>query len=250
MKTTLKAALLLSLLIGCSKKDDVYIHNTGFVDLHDRPVGASAAELLSSSKFTSVKIEVQYMTGYQPDAAALNHLQTVLTSWLHKPAGITVVTKEIPASDKTTLSMDDVTRIELDNRTAFTNGTEMALYILYTNSDYVNSNVLGVAYKNTSIVLFGKKIEDNSGGIGQASRTKLVATVAEHEMAHLVGLVDNGSTMQTNHKDVQHGNHCNNRNCLMYYTADTNDILGFLVTGNIPSLDANCYADLHANGGQ
>lgn len=100
------------------------------------------------------------------------------------------------------------------------------------------------------MVVFGKKIHDNSGGLGQASRTKLEATVLEHELGHLLGLVDIGSPMQTNHKDASHGNHCNNTNCLMYYAAETTDILGYLLTGNIPSFDANCIADMKANGGK
>jgi hypothetical protein len=36
----------------------------------------------------------------------------------------------------------------------------------------------------------------------------------------------------------------------MYHAAETTDILGFLLTGNIPSLDAACVADLRANGGK
>jgi len=249
VKTALKAVLILSIVIGCSKKEGGYIHSSGYVDLNNRPVGATANELLSSSKFTSVTIEVQYMTGYQPDVAALNHLRTVLDSWVNKPGGITVITKEIPASPDSLLAVQDVVQIENNNRTVFTSGSTIGLYILYTNGNHVNPNTLGIAYKNTSLVLFGKKIQDNSGAIGQPSRTKLVATVAEHELGHLLGLVDLGSPMQTNHKDASYGNHCNNRNCLMYYASDTKDILGFLVTGNIPSLDANCFADIHANGG-
>jgi hypothetical protein len=250
MNTTLKLVLILSIFIGCSKKDSDYVNNPGASGLHNKPVGASANELLSSSKYTSVKIEVQYMSGYQPDAGALNHLQTVLSALVNKPGGISIVTKEIPASSNTVLSVNDVILIEKNNRTAFTSGGQLALYVLYTNGNYSDNNVLGVAYKNTSVVLFGKKIQDNSGGIGQASRTKLVATVAEHELGHLLGLVDIGSPMQTNHKDAAHGNHCSNTSCLMYYASETSDILGFLVTGNIPSFDANCLADLHANGGQ
>ena len=76
--------------------------------------------------------------------------------------------------------------------------------------------------------LFGKTINDNSGSIGQTSRTKLQTTVFEHELGHLLGLVDLGSPMQTNHKDAANGNHCNNTNCLMYYKSETTDILGFL----------------------
>jgi Metallo-peptidase family M12 len=250
MKTTLQLLLLLSIFVGC-KKDSSFVNNPGGSDqLYNRPVGASANDLLASSKYTSLKIEVQYMPGYLPDAAALNHLQATLSGLLNKPSGITIVTKEIPAAANQTLSVNDIITVEKNNRTAFINGAELAVYVLYTNGNYTDNNVLGVAYKNTSVALFGKKIQDNSGGIGQASRTKLTATVAEHELGHLLGLVDIGSPMQTNHKDAAHGNHCSNTSCLMYYASETSDIFGFLITGNIPSFDANCRADLHANGGQ
>jgi hypothetical protein len=36
----------------------------------------------------------------------------------------------------------------------------------------------------------------------------------------------------------------------MYYAAETTDILGFLISGPVPDLDANCLADLKANGGK
>lgn len=252
MKTYLLVfAIVIVLLSACSKSTTSYVNNPNAPEyLHNRPVGGSANELLASTKYTSLKIEVQYMTGYAPDAAALNHLQTVLTGLVNKPAGISIVTKEIPASANLTLSVNDITNIEKNNRTVFTSDNELGVYILYTNGNYTDASTLGVAYRNTSVALFGKKIQDNSGGLGQASRTKLVATVAEHELGHLLGLVDLGSAMQTNHKDAAHGNHCSNTNCLMYYASETTDILGFLVTGNIPSFDANCRADLHANGGQ
>jgi hypothetical protein len=250
MKLFLKVLLPILFFAACSKKT-YYVNNPDAPDyLHNRSVGASANELLASGKYTSLKIEVQYMTGFQPDAAALAHLQSTLSNILNKPSGITIVTKEIPASSGTALSVSDVITIERNNRSVFTTGSELGVYLLYTNGNYTDPNVLGIAYKNTSVVLFGKKINDNSGGLRQASRTKLVATVAEHELGHLLGLVDLGTVMQANHKDNAHGNHCNNTDCLMYYASETTDILGFLITGNIPSLDANCRADLTANGGK
>ena len=250
MKIFFKVLLLGFLFTTCSKKT-YYANNPDAPDyLHNRPVGASANELLASGKYTSLKIEVQYMTGFEPDAAALAHLQSTLSSLLNKPDGISIVTKEIPASTNSFLSLSDVISIERNHRSVFTSGSELAVYVLYTNGNYSDPNVLGIAYKNTSVVLFGKRINDSSGGIGQASRTKLVATVAEHELGHLMGLVDLGTAMQTNHQDAAHGNHCSNMDCLMYYTAETTDILGFLLTGNIPSFDANCRTDLRSNGGK
>jgi hypothetical protein len=250
MKTQLLATILTLFFFIACKKETTFSNNPDANDLHNKAVGASANELLNAGTYKSLKIEVQYMTGYAPDASALNHLQNILNTYLNKPSGITIVTKEIAASSSTTLSIDQVKTIEEQNRTIFTTGDQLGVYVLYTNGNFTDNNVLGAAFRNTSLVIFGKTIHDNSGALGQTSRTKLEGTVLDHEFGHILGLVDIGSPMQTNHKDAGHGNHCSNTNCLMYYASDTKDILGFLLTGNIPSFDANCIADMHANGGK
>jgi hypothetical protein len=245
------AVLLALLLFSCQKSKTVFTNNPDAPDyLHNRPAGASANEILSAAKYNSLKIEIQYMPGFAPDPNAVAHVQAMLNNYINKPGGIIIETRQVAATSGTSLNLAQVRNIEETNRTAFTTGGQIALYILYTNGDYEDNRVLGISYRNTSIVIFGKTIHDNSGGLGQTSRTKLEATVIEHELGHLLGLVDLGSAMQINHKDAAHGNHCNNNNCLMYYASETTDILGFLLTGNIPSFDANCAADLHANGGK
>lgn len=251
MKTRiLVTALLIFCIAACSKNEVIFDNNPGAEQLHNKGVGVSANELLSSGSYKSLKIEIQYMTGYAPDGGAMNHLQSTLSTFLNKPSGITIVTKEISASSSATLNIDQVKTIEEQNRTVFTSGDQLGVYILYTSGYFTDNNVLGAAYRNTSLVIFGKNARDNSGGLGQTSRTKLEATVMEHEFGHILGLVGIGSPMQTNHKDAAHGNHCDNTGCLMYYAADTKDILGFLLTGSIPLFDANCIADMRANGGK
>ena len=238
-------------IVGCRKTIDPYSSNPADPDyFYNRPVGASANELLSDNKFKSLKVEIQYMAGFEPNSASVVHLQNLLATLVNKPSGINIVTKEIPSSSSAQLMISQILDIEHNNRTAFTTGDQFALYILFTNGVFTDNQVLGAAYRNSSMVIFGKNIKDNSGGLGQPGRVKLETTVMEHELGHVLGLVDIGSAMQTNHKDAAHGNHCNNTNCLMYYSADTKDVLGFLITGNTPAFDTNCLADLRANGGK
>lgn len=247
MKTKIFIAVLLLIsTIACKKKEATYSPNK---ELNNKPVGASANDLLSSNKYKALRIEINYMPGYEPDMNAYHHLWDKLNIYLNK-LDISIISGEIPAASSTALSIDQVKAIEEQNRTVYNTDTLIGVYLLYTNGNFTDDKVLGAAYKNTSMVVFGKKIHDNSGGLGQANRTKLEATVLEHEFGHLLGLVDIGSPMQTNHKDAAHGNHCNNTNCLMYYAAETTDILGYLITGNIPPFDANCIADMKANGGK
>jgi hypothetical protein len=231
---------------GCSKKDDVII-KAG--DLDYKTLGTSSKSLLASTTYTSLKIEIQYMPGYAPDAAAVNNMVSFLSTYLNKPGGIQVNQKQIAPSGATTITLDQIVTLEKNNRIEFTTGNTIAVHIFIVDADYNLPDILGVSYWNTSICIFGKLMNANSGGIGQVSRTTFYSTVLEHEFGHLLGLVDLGSAMQLNHKDNTHGYHCSNTHCLMYYGVENKDFAGFL-NGNVPPFDANCIADLKANGGK
>jgi hypothetical protein len=234
---------------GCSKSDS----GTGLAAINtnnDKKVGSSGRDLLSSQTFTTLNIEIQYMAGFAPDAASLNNLTSFLNTLINKPGGIAITQKEIPEGKQPSYTIDDIATIEQKERTAYNSGNQLAVYVLITDAQYSDPSVLGVAYRNTSLCLIGKTIFDNSGNFGQSSRTKLETTVSEHEFGHLLGLVNTGTPMVTNHEDDAHGHHCNVKSCLMYYATETSDIFGFLVTENIPALDSDCLADLHANGGK
>ena len=254
MTTKIAASIFVfsfSLLVfaGCKKSDT--ISNPPSISIeNNKAVGASANDLLSAAKYSSIKIEIQYMPGFQPDAAAINNLITFLNSLINKPGGVSVIQTQIPSAGKTVLTLSDIVTIEKNNRTVFTSGNQLGIYFLYTDGNYTQTNVLGLAYFNTSIVVMGKTLHDNSGGFTQPSRTKLESTILGHEAGHLLGLVNLGSPMQTNHEDPSNSKHCNNNSCLMYYITNTTGIMGTLMSGNVPPLDANCKADLTANGGK
>src|SRR6185369_6600287 len=113
---------------GCSKSDSDNGNNPGSYSTTRDP-GASANDMLSSTKYTSAKIEIQYMAGFAPDAAAISHLTGFLAAHLNKPGGIQIVQKEISASSNLTFSTQDAVNIEKQNRTVFTTGSELGIYI-------------------------------------------------------------------------------------------------------------------------
>lgn len=234
------------LLMGCSK----HAHHpaTGGETYSQQAVGRSANDLLTAGRFTSLVLEIDYMGDHPPDPGAVDQLRSFLLGILHKPAGITVTSIRIPASGGAPLDETAIGKLEKQYRTRYPEDSTLAVYLLYADADCATPGVLGVAYRNTSLCLFGKTISDHSGGIGQASKTKLTATVLEHEMGHLMGLVNTGTPMAADHEDPDHPHHCDDQNCLMYYAAETTDILGALIAGGAPSLDAHCLADLKAAG--
>lgn len=246
MKKILFASFAIILLFGqCSKKDAAA--GVG-QSLNNQNVGESAADFLTALKYQSINLEIQYMPGFAPNGPALNNLVAYLNTLLNKPGGINITQKEIASAGNPFLTIDQVNDIEKANRTVFTNGTALGVYFLFTDASYHDPNVLGVAYKNTSMTLFGKAVHDNSGGINHPSLTDIETIVEEHEFGHLLGLVNLGSTMQVPHEDATHANHCNNKNCLMYWAVQTNLVGNVLFT--VPMLDDNCRNDLKAKGGK
>ncbi|MEJ7827363.1 MAG: hypothetical protein WKF91_04190 [Segetibacter sp.] len=237
-------------LLGCVKSI-AFEEKMALTNLYDnKSLGSSAHDLLSDEKYNSLKVEIHYMRGFMPKKEALAELRKFLNKYLNKPNGIYIITKEIDAVPDIELSLNEVHLIEKAKRTVFTTQNQIAIYVLFTNGYLKDNAMLGWAYKNTSAVIFGKKIKENSGAIGQPSRTKLEASVLMHEMSHLLGLVNIGSPTQKIYKEGNHGKHCNNKECLMYYRTEVKDQYKFIMKLKMPALDEDCEADLKANGGK
>ncbi len=212
-----------------------------------KTLGTSAHDLLSATDYSSLQIEINYMPGQQLDATSLTGLQSFLITYINKPGGIQITQKQIAASGKVSLLLNEVVSIEKTNRTGYTQNGVMAVHILITDGAFANTNTFATSYWNTSYSLFGKTINNNSGGVGQVTRARLITTLLQHEFGHLLGLVGQGTPMQINHKDAANGAHCNVTNCLMNYSVETSNIIAGTA---IPLLDANCVSDLKANGGK
>lgn len=260
MSCFLKCTFLILLMIGtgCKKEDPLITEqeDTSTEGQKDDDSSTShiiANDFLSDKKFDKLIVEIQYVEGYQPKSASVDKLKAFLQERLKKPAGITILKNAIPPPGKAAYSLEDIREVEKGSRTQEPHEKTLTAYIFFADADYAensgNSKVLGIAYGRTSMVIFEKTIKEYSGGLTQPPVSTLESTVIQHELGHTLGLVNNGTSMETEHQDEPNGKHCNNKECLMYYTAETTDIVGNLTGGNVPELDNNCLDDLRANGG-
>ena len=237
--------------VSCQRSAD-FLQATSITYRHDLEIGVSANDLLTSSKYKSLSVEIQYLSpDFMPDTSVYSHLKAFLDQRLNKPEGITVVSRQIHPSTLT-FGIDQIKSIEETSRTVFTQGSRLAVYILYLNGYYLpDSLVLGAAYRNTSIVVFGRSIGDNAMG-DPLKKLTFDATVIEHEFGHLLGLVGQATPATTDHKDAVNGNHCTNEDCLMFHSFldsyDSAQYAGGL--SSVPALDSACTADLRSNGGR
>lgn len=219
------------------------------------PVGATANELLSGEKFDKLVVEIQYAPGFAPPSGTVEDMRSFLNQHVNKPGGVEVTVNEISVPANNMYSIQEILSVENDKRTAFNSNNSMAVYLFLADGDYEgndeNGKVLGVAYQNTSMALFQKTINDLSGAVGQPSERLLTSTVLQHEIGHILGLVNVGTPMVTEHQDTNHGKHCDDTNCLMYWSVETGNFVDNLLGMSAPpELDNQCKADLAANGGK
>lgn len=213
--------------------------------------GNSAHAFLSDDQYTSLQVEIDYMPGYEPTEEGLNSLETFLSERLNKQNISISTPNEIDAESQESYSADDIRAMEEDYRDNYTEAGDNTLhvYFLVVDGEFSdNSNVLGIAYWNTSVAFFGETIESVSGSPPTApSREKVESTVFRHEFGHNMGLVDIGSPMQSDHKEGD--SHCSTDGCLMEPAIETANFFENF-SGDVPELDQYCLEDLQANGGK
>ena len=249
--------LIFALTLSCSKQDstnDVTVEGN-LVSNNKKATGSSSYDLLAEDTFKSMVVEVVYVQGYEPSTAAINNFVTFLNERVNKSQGITIVKREIASSGKATFTNEEIIAIEDANRTKYNSSNQIAVWAFFADGESSSNTssglVLGTAYRNTSFVIYEKTIQGLSDSPFKPSRSLLETTVMTHEFGHILGLTNLGAKLQSNHEDTDHAKHCNVESCLMYWSAESGSGITNMVSGgSAPKLDAQCLADLKANGGK
>lgn len=238
--------LLITIAFSCTKDDPTppFVINNSV-----RPT-----DFLMDSNYKTLNVEVAWIDGYEPTTSALNRLIQFLNARLNKSGGITLTQHVVPATGKSSLDINAIRDYEKANRTSVVSGSNLTLWVMFFDGEYSESDatkkILGISYGASSLAVFPKSI-DAYIRRDMASRYALETFVLTHEVGHILGLVNNGIPMTTPHQDTEHGAHCSNTQCLMYWEAqknvNLNDLLG---ADNLPVLDQNCLNDLKLSGGK
>ncbi|HKK12548.1 MAG TPA: hypothetical protein VJ945_06930 [Flavobacteriaceae bacterium] len=256
MKKLLALIAFVSIMVSCSKDETPNGNGNNGTDItaNLQPTGSSSHDLLSDDTYTSMVVEVVYVEGYQPTQTAINNFVSFLNARTYKPGGIIVESRSIPSPGISTYTTQDVIDIEDSNRTEYNSGNRIAVWAFFTDGEATGNTdtevTLGTAYRNTSFIIYEATVQSLSGGIHEPSTAVLESTVVEHEFGHILGLTNFGAPMQSQHEDTDNPKHCNVESCLMYYAATTGPSLMNISGGSVPELDAQCIADLQANGGK
>ena len=223
-----------------------------------KALGTSAEDILSDDIYQSLTIEIVYSDTFRPQEATLNNLRNFLSERVNKPGGVQIVETQIPLPGTAPYVTNEIRDIEDDVRTKYTSGDDIAIFVFFADgnaqTDTETTLTLGTAYRNTSIVIYERTLQEIGASPQTPDRTTLETTTLLHEFGHLLGLVNiQNDDIHTDHEDPLNAKHCVVEECLMYFQTElTREQLNRQMRNmlDIPVLDPLCVGDLQAKGGK
>jgi hypothetical protein len=184
-----------------------------------------ALDYLSDDRYHNLAIEVDYVSGREPDWNAMNFLIERMHEYCDKDhiyIDHNATDVILPMANRYTLS--DLIELEEKYRDLYKHGDTAVLYFLYLNGKYVDTTgysemkteVVGLTYSHSSIAIFKDDMKTDNPSITEEDMEKAVLL---HEFGHTICLV--GIGYQSAQEDPEHPHHSIHEGCIMYYALNT-----------------------------
>ncbi|MFQ5837445.1 MAG: hypothetical protein ACE5HJ_01515 [Thermoplasmata archaeon] len=187
--------------------------------------GELALSFLQPDPYSRIIVEVDWVSGQDPDAAALDTLKNRLITYTHKEK-VDIVLSDTMEVDITLFSPNDLHSVETSYRDFDSGGDTLVLYVMYLPGSLEDSDKsLAVSYQGGSLAVFKEAV----GRVARTTRTVSAQDVETsaliHELGHLFGLVNIVYQSDLDYEDQEHPFHSTNRSCVMYWAIETGPFL-------------------------
>jgi hypothetical protein len=218
-------------------------------------------QYIRSEPFPRLVVEVDYVEGRTPYPVSVTGIESVFEDLLDKPSGVDVIVDQpIPATPDpdrawTADAMRTLAEDTYDLPVA-QDTIKIHVLVLDGHADGEGSTVFGIAWDHLNIVLFRDLYvaacsDALLGALQQPLCEQTEFLVWQHEMGHVIGLVDAGVPMVEDHKAIDRGPHDADRECVMFPDYEGTDAIAALVdqlvAGAPPiEFDQHCLDDIEA----
>lgn len=162
--------------------------------------------------------------------------------------------RALPDFEKSAWTIDELLALEKGYRQTTNSGNQGSIFVVFVNGYIIqngmtNPNIVGANIAGTTmVVIFKDVIKSVENGSSNATAKFMEQSTLIHEFGHVVGLVNAGVAMNTDHQDEAHGHHCDNTQCVMYWKNEgksdlINFVQQFMLSGSNIMFDQNCLDD-------
>jgi hypothetical protein len=220
-------------------------------------------QIIAADPYPRLVIEVDYVPGREPRDTSIAELESVLAAVLDKPGGVEVVLdQELDTQGPMRAwTIDERIQLALATSNLPVDDDTIKIHTLALDGhaaedDSMDGVLLGVAWGFENIVLWRDTLDGGCMGVGVlvdelCAQAELL--IWQHEVGHVIGLVDGGLPMVTDHLDPTPGagKHDVDHACVMYREYEGLDAIDatldrLLMGGPAIELDAACLADIAA----
>src|SRR3989344_350252 len=193
-------------------------------------VGSLNHQYLQSQPFSRLIVEIDYVESTPPHKNSVGTFLSTLKRYVDKPEGVVRSGDNALKAQKDSYSIQDLLNIAKINRSNYSQGNTVSLYVLYVNGGFdQNPGALGVALSSSMFVIFQDKINQAVTSLIFAS--EIEQAVLNHELGHLFGLVNINYQSSIDHEDANHPNHSKNSGSVMYWVVEDISVANVLRGG-------------------